>query len=64
MGLPIMQNQENPERKERIVRLETSYFRPEFETRGPLKVEFRKVLYCLPFLFLSGVLAGIGIMLI
>lgn len=31
--------------------------------RQPAKVEWRQVAYTLPFLFLSGVFTGIGIML-
>jgi len=37
--------------------------RPTITSQEGVKVEFRKILYILPFLFLSGVFSGIGIML-
>ena len=37
--------------------------RSELETRKPLKIEFRQLAYMLPVLWISGVCAGVGIML-
>jgi len=39
-------------------------FRPSIGSPGPTKIEFRTVVMTLPFLFLSGVFTGIGIMLV
>lgn len=31
--------------------------------REPVKVEFRKMMYCMPLLWISGIFTGVGIMI-
>ena len=67
MSLPLLQSPVREQielmQRERIVRLDEYYSRPMPEKRGPVKVEFKKMMYAMPFLWLSGVFTGIGIML-
>lgn len=42
---------------------QTSYSSARIATPQPIKVEFRKIMYAMPFLFVSGIFTGIAIML-
>lgn len=59
----IINVREIPELVQREWRYKTEPNWPKPEKRGPVKVEFRKVLYTIPLLWLSGIFTGVAIMI-